>query len=280
MTLILRTYVLMCMCTHAHASFSSSASICLLLGGQLNPSWPALTRGCAYVKVCQVKVHDHGLCMFIAASGAFDIQHETVLVGLAAQPSQLVQRKCGEADIQYSDLQQQHRGILAENRPPGLDLKQLGCHGRSLLSTELPYTSRNNLHVIPLAHALCYGVMKDFLKYLCGSQKSGKAPGSQGILSSAAKKVMRQRAADIVPTLDFNRPYRDVLQSRGEWVMEEYLHFIETWAVHILAPYKSSGRYYQVHLFLYMPVGVLCTAWLAHWNFCAGRKGYATAYHA
>ena len=27
--------------------------------------------------------------------------------------------------------------------------------------------------------------------------------------------------------------------------------------MHILAPYKSSGRYYRVHLFLNMPVRVL-----------------------
>ena len=42
-------------------------------------------------------------------------------------------------------------------------------------------------------------------------------------------------------TIDFGRPYSDVVHKRGYWVMEELLHSVETWSVVIFQPYKLSG---------------------------------------
>ena len=55
-----------------------------------------------------------------------------------------------------------------------------------------------------------------------------------------ARKVMAKRAGMIHATLDFNRPYRDIIHQRGWWVMEEWLHFVETWGNVILQPYKDT----------------------------------------
>jgi hypothetical protein len=55
------------------------------------------------------------------------------------------------------------------------------------------------------------------------------------------RKMMTARAACISTTLDFSRKYLDIVNSRGSYVMENWLHFAETYSVCILAP-DQSGR--------------------------------------
>ena len=40
-------------------------------------------------------------------------------------------------------------------------------------------------------------------------------------------------------TIDFGRPYDDIVDARGYWVMEQWLHWTETWSVIILQPYNG-----------------------------------------
>ena len=51
---------------------------------------------------------------------------------------------------------------------------------------------------------------------------------------------MTARADCIINTLDFPRKYLDIVLSRGSWVMENWLHFAETFSVGILAPDKNG----------------------------------------
>jgi len=54
---------------------------------------------------------------------------------------------------------------------------------------------------------------------------------------------MSARAVVIHATLDFSRPYRDVVTKRGTYVMEDWLHFTETFSVAVLAPEEAPrGR--------------------------------------
>lgn len=48
-----------------------------------------------------------------------------------------------------------------------------GTHGSSKLLTALPYLDANNVWVIPIAHALLYGVVKDFWNLLLVDKKVG-----------------------------------------------------------------------------------------------------------
>lgn len=52
---------------------------------------------------------------------------------------------------------------------------------------------------------------------------------------------MTVRAAMIHSTIDFGRPYSDVVNQRDYWVMEELLHFQETWSVIIFQPYRRGS---------------------------------------
>ncbi len=60
-------------------------------------------------------------------------------------------------------------------------------------------------------------------------------------IKKEARNVMIARAAMIHSTIDFGRPYSDVVQKRGYWVMEELLQFTETWSVMIFQPYKKGS---------------------------------------
>jgi hypothetical protein len=40
-------------------------------------------------------------------------------------------------------------------------------------------------------------------------------------------------------TCDFSRAYRDVNKDRGNWVIEDYQHFLETYCIYIFSPYKG-----------------------------------------
>lgn len=77
---------------------------------------------------------------------------------------------CGAACMQLSDKQQASRSRLAEkvtnNVPikgqPGMTHKDLGVYGRSWFEKELYYVLPSNFFLVPFAHALLYGVVKDF----------------------------------------------------------------------------------------------------------------------
>lgn len=55
---------------------------------------------------------------------------------------------------------------------------------------------------------------------------------------------MKDRAAHVTPTRDFNRPYRDIVDKRGPWTMEEWIHWTEAWSPYILADHQcaQTGR--------------------------------------
>lgn len=60
-------------------------------------------------------------------------------------------------------------------------------------------------------------------------------------IKKEAKNIMIARAAMIHSSIDFGRPYSDVVQKRGYWIMEELLHFTETWFIINFQPYKKGS---------------------------------------
>ena len=69
------------------------------------------------------------------------------------------------------------------------------------------------------------------------SQKDNKKKGDPAPwyrMKPNQLRVMKERAAHITCTNDFNRPYRCIVLHRGNWTMEEYLHFTETFSPYIL----------------------------------------------
>lgn len=115
----------------------------------------------------------------------------------------------------------------------------VGCHGTSPFVKQLEYVDYNNLFVVPIAHAGLLGVVKDFW---CHVLKVGKQQqGEWFVISAEARKVLQSRAAGLIPTCDFGRSYTDIVSVKGNWTMEDWLHWTECWSVALLRPYKVDG---------------------------------------
>ena len=51
---------------------------------------------------------------------------------------------------------------------------------------------------------------------------------------------MSQRAAMLHSTIDFDCPYEDIVEKKNHWVMEQWLHWAETFSVVVLQDYKDA----------------------------------------
>lgn len=146
---------------------------------------------------------------------------------------------CGHEALMVSDAQQRARAEAMDNLARPQDFSVFGCHGTSPLVKHLDYVDYCNVWLVPIAHAFLFGLVKDFWSLLLSKSKRGEAvPWYQ--LPSKARQIMAKRAESIVVTCDFNRPYRDIVHKRGNWVMENWLHWTETFSVLVLMPERSG----------------------------------------
>jgi hypothetical protein len=67
---------------------------------------------------------------------------------------------------------------------------------------------------------------------LCKKQQGQPAPWYA--LSSAARKLMEQRARSVTITNDFTRPYRCIVKKRGHYTMDDWRKFATVFSVFIL----------------------------------------------
>ena len=78
---------------------------------------------------------------------------------------------CGDPSIKLTDAEQRVRADLVERGQESP--KDMGCHGWSPPMRHLNYLDYNNLWIIPMSHALVYGVVKGFWKLLLTPPPSG-----------------------------------------------------------------------------------------------------------
>ena len=131
---------------------------------------------------------------------------------------------CSDPQIKYSSDQQRQRALAVDERLAAPS--EAGCHGSSCLAA-LPYVHMNNLRLIPFAHALLYGVLKDFLHYMLGTKVR------DAIISAEAKRQVSRRASAVGKTMDLNRPYRDVNKERGMDCLKYLARYICNAFVHM-----------------------------------------------
>jgi hypothetical protein len=146
--------------------------------------------------------------------------------------------KCGDAVVALSHNQQcdRARAVDAQQALPN----DVGSHGMSPFVRELDYVEYNNLFVVPIAHAGLLGVVKDFWYHVL--KVSGKSASAEWFsISTEARRVMASREAALVATCDFGRKYTDIIAKKGNWVMEDWLHWAECWSVLVLSPYTVDG---------------------------------------
>lgn len=148
----------------------------------------------------------------------------------------------------------------------------MGCKGACVLHKALPYLDYNNFFLLPIAHAMLFGMVKDAMNLFLGKgnsapdKKRTKKPNVRGPqlgdwgtekgdwddaddlqglelfrITNEAKRVMAARAKELNLTSDFGRSYWDVVQHSGSYLMENWWRWVEVFSVYILRPYYKSG---------------------------------------
>ena len=146
--------------------------------------------------------------------------------------------KCGDEVVALSHKQQCDRAeaVDSDKALPN----DVGSHGMSPFVRELGYVDYNNLFVVPIAHAGLLGVVKDFWYHVL-KVPSRSASAEWFSISTEARRVMASREAALIATCDFGRKYTDIIAKKGNWVMEDWLHWAECWSVFVLRPCTVDG---------------------------------------
>ena len=119
---------------------------------------------------------------------------------------------------------------------------QMGTHGVCPFVTprHTPYTFQSNLFVLPVMHALVYGVVKKFWQLLLAPVEKGKQRAWYQF-QDWAKQTMGARAQAVRPTIDQGRPYTDIIKRRGQWTMEEWSAWADSFSAYIMLPHPEKG---------------------------------------
>lgn len=165
---------------------------------------------------------------------------------LGAHHQQARKALCGDPCTHLSSAMQQARANLVEGTTRDAEGQpvepahpsDMGCSGTSAFAAHLDYVDYNNLFVVPIAHAGLCGVVKDFWKLVLSTSARGQ-PTPWYQLSTWAKDVIKQREGECVATLDFGRRYSDIISKKGNWTMEDWLHWTEAWSVVVLRPHEG-----------------------------------------
>ncbi len=143
--------------------------------------------------------------------------------------------KVGDARLQQTHAQHLERARSVEAQLSDATsaaakeaiVKQNGCHGRSILIALVPYLDYNTFFTVPPMHALMFGVVSSFVKHIL-RKPTDMPDDASHIVSNANKKIIQQRAADVIVTAYFGRKYKDVVQYNASYTMEEWTHFTLT----------------------------------------------------
>ena len=85
------------------------------------------------------------------------------------------------------------------------------CCWHSVPFAKLPYVDLQHLFVVPIGHALLYGVVENFLGFIFRTiDGSDRLP----IVDASARKLIKSRAKHIYLTSDFGRKYTCVIDER------------------------------------------------------------------
>jgi len=105
--------------------------------------------------------------------------------------------------LKHSDSNERRRRLQAAEKLGA----ELGCKGANVFAS-LPHVDLQNFFLVPAAHALLYGVVKQFVQTILGKFKGTSAAH---VLSSRDKALLRARASHISVTADFGRRYRCIV---------------------------------------------------------------------
>ena len=193
--------------------------------------------GCVY---CLLRGTHSGGMYFLGYAGPTHAgsfaANEVSDVGAHSQDGTGALALCGDAAAALSHQQQVARALLVEGRVQGVEQgsikpRDVGSNGLSPVVAALQYVDYNNIFLVPIAHAGLCGV--DFWYHVLATPSRGQAR-EWYMLSNSAKNLIASRQQHMIATCDFGRKYSDIISKKGNWTMEDWFHWTETWSVYVL----------------------------------------------
>ncbi|KAL6758893.1 hypothetical protein V8C86DRAFT_3092334 [Haematococcus lacustris] len=99
----------------------------------------------------------------------------------------------------------------------------IGCWGRPIVTKYLKYVQAKWLHVVPIAHAFLFGVVKHHMQWLFS--KSGRFSKRQGNDKESPRETMIKRFKDMHFPVTFGRRLKHTEDFTG-WIMDDFMHFV------------------------------------------------------
>lgn len=132
--------------------------------------------------------------------------------------------------------QQQARATLVESMKgqPDFDPGHFGCAGYSVFHKALPYIDYNNFFVLPFAHSVFLGVVKDFMRLITGVLgRTGRAKDC--CISYRGLRLIKEHEKDYVLTADFGRPLSSIVSKSGRYVIENWIRWVDVFSTYLLS---------------------------------------------
>ena len=140
--------------------------------------------------------------------------------------------KVGAPELQLSDQLMHKRGRLVEEQPELAETA--ACTGLSPIPAALGYVSYSNVFVLPFAHMVFYGVVADFWAAVLAKYGREETHRPWWVIQHAKRAVMRERGARVSMPADMGRAYRDVPEHHKDWLLHEWVVWVESISLHVL----------------------------------------------
>lgn len=98
----------------------------------------------------------------------------------------------------------------------------IGLKGMCSFVAHLPYVCPNNVFVLPVAHMLLYGVIRDINKFIITP-----ATAHPYVLTKDQKQLVASRTQGFYPCSDFPNQYRDIMEHMVHWKLKEWMDWCD-----------------------------------------------------
>ena len=99
--------------------------------------------------------------------------------------------------------------------------------------------------MFPCTAAGLFGLVKKFVGLLLEDYAS-ESERSWWNLTRDSKAILRKRAGDLKLTSDFGRPYKDVVHYHKGYMLDDWLHFMETFSIYLLTQDLMHPRMWEM----------------------------------
>ena len=140
--------------------------------------------------------------------------------------------KIGAPELQLTDNMMHQRGRLVEERPELAETA--GCTGLSPIPAMLSCVSYSNVFLLPFAHTAFYGVVAGFWEAVLAKYGRDQTERPWWVIPHAKRALMRERGATVSMPADMGRAYRDVTAHHRDWLLHEWVVWVESISLHVL----------------------------------------------